>query len=146
VDDHAVESWEGLTLLLLNGHSDTIQLLSDWFGALGAIVHHSRTLDLCGNLDTGGTMLQTLRPDAILFDLAVPYERNWECFKRLQSIGLFGDIPIILTTVNRAALERLVGPTDSFEIIGTPHDLWQLQDLVEWRITGKHSPAPTTRN
>jgi CheY-like chemotaxis protein len=143
--ENAMDTWQGITLLLLNGHNDTVQLLADWFGALGAVVHHGRTLDLCSNVDTGRTMIETLRPDAILFDLASPYERNWECFKRLKSMGMFGDAPVILTTVNRAALDRLVGPTDAFEVFGTPHDLWRLQDLVEWRISGKHAPAPTSR-
>jgi CheY-like chemotaxis protein len=141
-----MDTWEGVTLLLLNGHADTIQLLADWFGALGATVHHGHTLDLCTDTETGRRMIETVRPKVILFDLAVPYERNWQCLQRLQAMGMFGAIPVVLTTVNARALERLVGPTEAFEVIGTPHDLWQLQDLVEWRISGKRSEAPKVRH
>jgi hypothetical protein len=80
--------WEDQVLLLLNSHTETIDLLTDWFGALGAT-------------------------------------------------------PIVLTTVNKQALDQLVGPTEAFEIVGTPHDLWKLQDLVEWRLA---SHAHATRS
>jgi hypothetical protein len=55
--------------------------------------------------------------------------------------------PIILTTVNKQALDQLVGPTEAFEIVGTLHDLWKLQDLVEWRLAShahamRSSPPP----
>ena len=49
----------------------------------------------------------------------------------------------MLTTVNKQALDQLVGPTEAFEIVGTPHDLWKLQDLVEWRLA---SPAHAMRS
>jgi len=129
--------FNGITLLLLNSNTDTIELLTDWFGALGAIVHHARSLDLCVRLDDARKLVETIDPDAILFDLAVPYDRNWTCFQRLQTIGLFDAIPVILTTVNRRALDHIVGPKEAFEVLGTPNDLWKLQDLVQWRIAGK---------
>ena len=129
--------WKGRTLLLLNSHADAIDLIMDWFGALGATVQHARTVSLCEDLPYARTLIEMARPDVILFDLAVPYERNWQCLRRLVALGIFGDIPVVLTTVNRRALDSIVGPTDAFEIIGTPHDLWRLQDVVEWHIVSR---------
>jgi len=136
--------FQGITLLLLNSHGDTVELLNDWFGALGALVHHARCLDLCARLDDAKKLVETIRPDAVLFDLAVPYDRNWTCFQRLEQTGLFGAIPIVLTTPNRRALDQIVGPKDAFEILGTPHDLWKLQDLIQARIGGRVSSAERT--
>lgn len=139
-------NWEGVTLLLLNSQPDTITLLSDWFGALGASVHHLKTLELCHRLDESRALINTIHPDVVLFDLSIPYAQNWQCLQHVTAAGLFGSTPVILTTTNRRALDQIVGQTDAFEIIGTPHDLWRLQELVEWRVEGKRSSHTPTRH
>ena len=138
-----MENWEGVTLLLLNSQPDTITLLSDWFGALGATVHSSKTLELCHREDEAQALLETIHPDVIIFDLSIPYAQNWQCLQHLIKMGLFGSVPLVLTTTNKRALDQIVGPTDAFEVIGTPHDLWHLQELVEWRVAGKQSSTST---
>ena len=143
--DH-LENWDGVTLLLLNNQPDTVTLLSDWFGALGASVHDLRALDLCHHVDESRQLLNTIRPDVVLFDLSIPYEQSWLCFKYLSEIALFGPAPMILTTTNRRAVDQIIGSTDAFEILGTPQDLWHLQELVEWRVTAKRAGATSTRH
>ena len=83
----SMEKWESVTILLLNNQPDTTTLLSDWFGALGVSVHHLRGLDLCHHVDESRQLLNTIRPDVILFDLSIPYEQNWLCFKYLSEIA-----------------------------------------------------------
>ena len=134
----------GLTILLLNSHPDTLELLTDWFGAQGATVHQARTSEMCRRHDEARALLDLMKPNVILFDLAIPYRQNWECLQRLIQSGLFGSIPVVLTTPNRRALDQLVGDTGAFEVIGTPHDLWRLQELIEWRVAGGH-PQSTIR-
>jgi CheY-like chemotaxis protein len=141
-----IGNWERVTILLLNSQPDTITLLTDWFGALGSRVHHTRTLELCQRVDEARTLIDTIEPSVILFDLAVPYTQNWQCFRGLSESGIFGDRPVILTTANRRAVDQIIGPTDAFEILGTPHDLWHLQELIEWRIAGKRTSATGTRH
>jgi CheY-like chemotaxis protein len=114
-------SLEGTTLLLLNSQPDTIALLSDLFGALGASMHHLKTLDLCRRLEESRTLINTIRPDVVLFDLSLPYAQNWQCLNNVNEAGLFGSTPLILTTTNRRALDQIVGPTDAFEIVGTDY-------------------------
>src|SRR5688500_10984581 len=87
--------WEGQVLLLLNSHSDTIDLLTDWFSALGARVHHARTADLCGNPDQARSLVETVKPTVVLFDLAIPYARNWHCFQHVANSGVFAATPIV---------------------------------------------------
>lgn len=143
--DH-VENWDNVTILLLNSQADTITLLTDWFGALGASVHHLRGLDLCHHIGESRQLLNTIRPDVVLFDLSIPYEQNWLCFKYLSEIALFGATPMMLTTTNRRAVDEIVGPTDAFELVGTPHDLWHLQELVECRVSAKRAGSTSTRH
>ncbi len=130
------EFWSGVTLLVINSNVDTIELLTDWFTALGSTIHHARGKELCADLNEARQLVHTIRPNVILFDLAPPYDRNWMCFEHLRTHAVFDAVPVLLTTANRRALDQISGPTDAFEIIGSPHDLWRLQDLVEWRVAG----------
>jgi len=132
--------WARLTLLVVNSNVDTIELLTDWFTALGTVVHHARSAELCAKIDHSRQLVQTIKPEVILFDLAVPYDRNWKCFEYLRTSGIFGAAPVIMTTPNRRALDQMSGPKSAFEILGSPHDLWKLQDLIEWRVAGRAAP------
>ena len=76
--------WNGRKLFVLNSHADTIELLMDWFGALGAVVLHARSQDLCRDVTEARQLVSSVRPDVILFDLAIPYDMNWSCFRKLR--------------------------------------------------------------
>src|SRR5262245_30634722 len=60
-------------------------------------------------------------PSVVAYDLAPPYLENWNFLDLLRRTPQLASIPMVLTTVNKAALDRIVGETDAFEILGT-HD------------------------
>ena len=70
------------------------------------------------------------KPDIILYDIAVPYEENYKLFLSLSQNMASSNIPIVLTTTNKQALEKLVGDTGAHEIIGKPFDLDELINLI----------------
>jgi hypothetical protein len=58
------------------------------------------------------------RPQAILYDIDAPYLENWAFFKeQVLARDLLPVSRFVLTTTNRIALERLVGPTNAIELI-----------------------------
>ena len=57
-------------------------------------------------------------PQVVVYDIAIPYEENYALFNRLRSRKSAKNIPFVLTTTNKKALEELVGKTSAFEIIG----------------------------
>ena len=69
-------------------------------------------------------------PSVVVFDIGLPYEPNWDFVQVLRQIPEIGRVPIVVTTTNKVVLERLVGPTDAFEIVGKPYDLDALADAV----------------
>jgi len=62
------------------------------------------------------------RPDVIVFDIALPYDVNWEMCSALQQDPRV-EAPFVLTTTNSAAVERLTGARGAIEILGKPYDL-----------------------
>ena len=61
--------------------------------------------------------LRTHDPDAVIYDVAVPYEDNWTFLQTLRKLPE-SDRPFIITTVNKRVMEQRVGPTDALEIVG----------------------------
>jgi DNA-binding response OmpR family regulator len=70
------------------------------------------------------------RPDVIVFDVSFPYDHNWARFCEFRRADVVREIPIVLTTTNRHALEEIVGMTEAMEVIGKPYDLDELANRV----------------
>ena len=82
-------------------------------------------------------------PCAIIWDIAIPYDVNWQFFLSCQDRPALRGRPIILTSTNKSALEALVGPTGTMEIIGKPYDLFELMKKVQTAVEQSEStPRP----
>ena len=63
------------------------------------------------------------RPAVVIYDIAIPYQENWEFFQHVRTVSGLRDCQYVVVTTNKKALESLVGETGSLEIIGKPMDL-----------------------
>ena len=82
-------------------------------------------------------------PRAVIWDIAIPYDVNWRFFLSCQERPVLRARSIILTTTNKSALEALVGPTGTMEIIGKPYDLFELMQKVQAAVEQSEStPRP----
>jgi CheY-like chemotaxis protein len=68
--------------------------------------------------------------DCVVWDIGLPYARNWAYFEEVEASGAFRGCGVVLSTTNKAALESIVGPTPTHEIVGKPFDLDELVDAV----------------
>ena len=76
-------------------------------------------------------------PAVILWDIALPYDRNWAYFQAARAGEAARDRRFVLTTTNKRALEELVGPTPAHELLGKPYD-------IEALLAAVHRAAGTT--
>jgi CheY-like chemotaxis protein len=115
---------------VINSSSDTVDLLRTFLEQEGfqTVVGHIPEIKQ-GGLDFID-FLERHGPAAIIYDISLPYDANWNFLRLVRSSEAVRELPFILTTTNKPALEQLVGATDTIEILGKPYDLQQIADAV----------------
>lgn len=119
------------TVAIFDASDDTVEMLKvllseRGYRALSAEVDHVKT----GTLDFIAFM-GAQRPDAIIWDIAPPYDRNWNFFKLWRNAEVLKHCHIVLTTTNKKHLDTLAGQeTGAIEIVGKPYDLEAIADGV----------------
>jgi DNA-binding NtrC family response regulator len=93
-----------------------------------------------GRLDLAA-FVEAHDPGVIVYDIAPPYEHNWAFLKVVQTSEPARGRPFVITTTNKAALERFVGPTGAHEILGKPFDLDEVAAAVR-RALGPRTSTP----
>ena len=115
---------------VFNASSDTVTLLRDALDAAGfrTVACH------IPEIKQGGVDLiefvERHAPSVFVYDISPPYEANWRFLRLVRSSGAVQDLPFVITTTNKPALDSLVGDTEAIEIIGKPYDLQQVVDAV----------------
>ena len=122
-DEHPVRA------LVMDSSADTLDLLRHY------LEFHGFSVETCNlarlrreGIDVADTVAR-VRPDVIVFDIALPYDENWEFCSALQQDPRI-EAPFVLTTTNRAAVERLTGARGVIEILGKPYDLEHIAEAM----------------
>jgi len=122
------------TVAIFNASDDTVEMLQTQLSLCGCRAIPGKADDVkSGELDLL-QFLSTHRPDGIIWDIAPPYQRNWNFFKLLRSARPLEHCHIVLTTTHKQHLDTLAGQdTGAIEIVGKPYDL---QLIVDEMIAG----------
>lgn len=71
-------------------------------------------------------------PKVVVYDIAPPYEANFKLFQHLRAMPTVAGRQFVVTTTNKAQVEKLVGRDYRvYEIIGKPTDLDQIVRAVK---------------
>jgi len=118
-------------IAILNTSPDTVEMLEEvltqaGFRVVSGFIHDIRQ----GWLDLGVFMRQH-DPAVIVWDIALPYDRQWQFFQQTKQSGVCGRSRFVLTTTNAAEVAKIAG-RDQFlhEIVGKPYDLGELVRAV----------------
>ena len=111
------------SIVIINSNIELIAILQEIFKEENFKVATYQTKDIKeGRVDIQ-SILDKHKPDAILYDIAIPYEENWRLFKTFLNKVIPDDMRLILTTTNKRVLDKMVGPTPTIEIVGKPFDI-----------------------
>jgi CheY-like chemotaxis protein len=130
------------TIAIMNTSKEITDLLTEVFKEEGYYTYSLFTYLFKKNQVDFDTYITSHLPDVILYDIGLPYKENYELFKKLRTRPVVRDIPFVLTTTNKDALEKFIGKTHIYELIGKPYDLKEIVEAVSKALL-KQVDTPT---
>ena len=123
------------TVAVINSSDDTIEVLCAVLTLRGFRCVSAHVTDIKrGRLDFAAFLARE-EPRAIVWDIALPYDRNWEFFESLRVSGAFDNRGIVLTTTHKANLEKIIGhDSGAIEILLKPYDIAMICEAVEQAV------------
>ena len=117
----------------VNASEDIVELLADVMKHEGwrAVTHVSPS-----KLGPAPTIefLRQVQPQACIYSVSIPYQESWANFQQVREA-----LPLcawVVTTTNKRALDELVGPTNTIEIMGKPFDIDHVAQAVRRALEG----------
>jgi CheY-like chemotaxis protein len=107
---------------VINTNPDLVELLKARIEAAGFVVLILHVADIRHGLDLRA-VLATHDPRVVVYDVVMPYDRNWRFLQHLRETSL-KNAQLVLTTPNAAALSRLIGKDEKvYEVLDDRHDI-----------------------
>ena len=127
---------------LINTSPDTVEMLRLALEHVGFTVVTGYVHDIrSGKLDFEAFLRQH-RPAVIVWDIALPYDKQWHFFQHIKASPMCAGCRFVLTTTNARAVTA-IGAADEplYEILGKPYDLGELVRAVK-HVVGDAQAGP----
>lgn len=115
---------------VINSSEDTVEMLRTLLEREGWETVQGHVDDIKRGRTDFLKYLDTHDPQILIWDVPPPYDHNWAFLQLVRSSRAMKDRVVIVTTTNKQALERFVGPTDALEIFTKPYDVEMLIDTI----------------
>lgn len=116
----------GVKVAVINTNDDLVESLRKVLVEDGYFVVTGHVAEFKAGRQDFTAFLETHDPDAVIYDIAIPYEDNWTFLQSLRKLPAARDRRFIVTTVNKRVLDERVGRTDAIEIKGGHADDFEL--------------------
>lgn len=113
------QSTKPSVIAVINSNDDLVRIVREMLEDEGYTV---ATIHISEIRKGEGSLLRFLAdhdPSVLIYDIAPPYRENWTFLQLLQRVPEFSNRSVVVTTVNKTALEAQVGAVVVFEIVGT---------------------------
>ena len=131
------------TVAVFNASDDTVEMLTVLLSNRGyrAVAGHAD--DVKSGILNFIAFLKTHEPTAMIWDIAPPYDRNWNFFQLLPALRPLERCALILTTTHKQHLDTLAGQeTGALEIVGKPYDLEVIVNAVSEGLKARDGAGP----
>jgi DNA-binding response OmpR family regulator len=129
--DQEVDS-KAVVVAVINSTPDIVDMLRIAIEQAGFVVVTALTFEVReGSIDIERFVAQH-DPRVIVYDVAPPYEANWNLFTHIAAMPVMQGRHFVLTSTNAQHVEKIAGPQHHiYEIIGKPFDLGQVVQQVK---------------
>ena len=117
---------------VLDSSPDIVDLMRRAFEPAGIVAVSVLTHQIReGEVDLEGFLRQH-NPHVIVYDVAPPYDANWQLFKHICGMDAMRGRRVVITSTNAKQLEELVGGDETvYEVVGKPLDLDRIVRAVK---------------
>jgi CheY-like chemotaxis protein len=107
---------------VVNTNPDLVELLKARIETAGFVVLVIHVADIRAGLDIGAVLTQH-DPSVIVYDVVMPYDRNWRFLQHLRETTFAGR-RFVLTTPNENGIKQLVGRDETvYEVLDGGGDI-----------------------
>jgi CheY-like chemotaxis protein len=107
---------------VINTNPDLVELLKARLETAGFVVLILHVAEIRRGLDLGA-VLEAHRPSVVVYDVVMPYDRNYRFLQHLRETTL-KDYRFVLTTPNAVALSKIVGKDEKvYEVLDDRADI-----------------------
>ena len=112
---------------VINTSPDIVDMLRLALQHAGLVVVSAFTHEIREGVVDLDNFVRQHEPSVVIYDIAPPYDGNWQLFLHVRSMDVMQGRYFILTTTNARHVEKLAGSDQQlFEIVGKPYDLDQI--------------------
>jgi CheY-like chemotaxis protein len=123
---------------IFNTSPDIVDLLRRALEPAGIVTVFALTHQMRDGAVDVQSFVRQHNPSVIVYDIAPPYEANWQLFQHVCNMEAVRDRPVVLTSVNARHVEKLAGFNERvYEVVGKPFDLDQIVQAVKEAVRSR---------
>ena len=117
---------------VVNSSPDIIDMLRRTLEPAGIVVVSLLTYEIREGRADLDAFVRQHDPRVIVYDIAPPYDGNWNLFQHISGLNVMHDRNFVLTSTNAAKVQTLAGRHQRvYEIVGKPLDLDEIVRAVK---------------
>ena len=121
-----------LVAAIFNTSPDIVDLMRRAFEPAGIVTVSVLTHQIREAVVDVEGFLRQHDPQVIVYDIAPPYDANWQLFEHISRMKGMRQRKIVLTSTNPRHVEKLAGRNQTiYEVVGKPLDLDQIVRAVK---------------
>src|SRR5688500_17265506 len=117
---------------VINSTTDIVDMLRIAMEQAGLVVVSALTPEIREGYVDLEQFVKQHEPKVIAYDIAPPYEANWNLFQHVAKMPVMQGRQFVITSTNARHVERLASPQEHiYEVVGKTEDLGRIVQAVK---------------